>query len=226
MCVDSDGHLRGTYKAQRSVAYVEESVSLEDILKKKLCTFTQKERYNLSIALTSSLLQLSHTPWLQESWNKNSIVFLRAKGSSSSSVTAVDVMHPYLTREHKEINTPVRQRSGEPNDSLKIVALGIMLLEITYGVLIEDLLRLEDLGPNHMPNEASYLQAARRWLMGKEGKGQFSFAFQEAISYCLKCFVEPGAILSDEAFAKTIEDRVWRPLEDEMDILLNGPVVK
>ncbi|OCL00859.1 uncharacterized protein K441DRAFT_599828 [Cenococcum geophilum 1.58] len=224
-CLDNDGHLRGAYNAQRSVAYVDE-VSLEDILKKNPGTFSQQERYNLSITLTSSLLQLSNTPWLQETWNKTDIIFLRAKDECPLSRIAVDVKHPYLTREHKQTTTFVRRGSGEPKDSSKVVALGIMLLEICYGLPIEELLRPEDLGPNNRPTEISYLQAARRWLMGKEGDGEFSFAFVKAIWYCLQCFMNPSASLSDQAFLKTIKEHVLVPLEEEMNMLLFGPLVR
>ncbi|EXJ78185.1 hypothetical protein A1O3_09346 [Capronia epimyces CBS 606.96] len=98
-----------------------------------------------------------------------------------------------------------------------------MLLEICYLRPIEELLVPEDLGPNNQPTEISYLQAARRWLMEKKGKGEFSFAFLNAISYCLQCFMNPYASLSNQAFSKTIEERILVPLEDEMNMLLFGP---
>jgi hypothetical protein len=190
---------------------------------KKPGTLNQQERYNLSITLTSSLLQLSHTPWLQGTWNKADIIFLRAKDGCPMSGIAVDIKHPYLTREYKQTTTLVRRSSDEPNDSSKVVALGVMLLEICYGLPIEEILRPEDLGPNNRPTEISYLQAARRWLMGKEGTGEFSFAFVKAIRYCLQCFMDPCASLSNQAFSKTIEEHVLAPLEKEMNMLLFGP---
>ncbi|EXJ78184.1 hypothetical protein A1O3_09345 [Capronia epimyces CBS 606.96] len=76
-CLDGEGHLRGAYNAQRSVAYVDGGASLEDVLTNN--GLDRQEQYNLSITLTSSMLQLSHTPWLQETWSKADIIFLRAK---------------------------------------------------------------------------------------------------------------------------------------------------
>ena len=135
----------------------------------------------------------------------------------------VGVKHPYLTREHKQATQLVR-RSDKLNDSSKIAALGIMLLEICYGLPIEELLRPEDLGPQNEATEISYLRAVRRCLMGKESNGEFSFAFTEAISYCLQCFTNPGASLSNNEFSKTIKDHVLAPLEQEMNMLLFGPL--
>ncbi|KAL9580258.1 MAG: hypothetical protein Q9203_006375 [Teloschistes exilis] len=176
-CLDSEGHLRGAYNAQRSVAYIDGGVTLQDILTKKLGTLSPQERYNLSITLTSSMLQLSHTPWLQETWSKADIIFLKAKDGCTMSGITVDIKHPYLAREHKQTTKLVSQSSGTPNDCSKVVALGIMLLEICYGLPIEELLLPEDLGNDNRPTEILHLQAARRWLISKEGKGEFSFAF-------------------------------------------------
>ncbi|KAK6501617.1 hypothetical protein TWF481_009452 [Arthrobotrys musiformis] len=222
-CLDSDGQLRGSYNAQRDIAYSEGETTLCDILAKHPRALGPQERYNLSITLTSSMLQLSNTPWLREGWSKADISFLSAKDGCSMSRPKFDIMRPYLTREHKKIATLARKNSGEPNDSSKVLALGIMLFEISYGIPIEELITPDDLGPNSQPTEISYLQVVRRYIMGKEGKGQFSFAFLNAISYCLQCFMNPGATLSDLTFFKTIEEQVLAPLEAEMDMLLFGP---
>lgn len=222
-CLDSEGHLRGAYNARRSVAYIDGGVTLQDILTKKLGTLSPQEQYNLSITLTSSMLQLSHTPWLQETWSKADIIFLRAKDEYTKSRITVDIKHPYLAREYKQTTKLVSQSSGTPNDCSKVLALGVMLLEIYYGLPIEELLLPEDLGTDNRPTEISHLQAARRWLMGQEGKGEFSFAFVKAISYCFQCFMNPSASLSCHAFSKTIEEHVLAPLEEEMNMLLFGP---
>ena len=222
-CLDSDGHLRGAYNAQRSVTYIDEALTLQDILTRRHGNLSPQEQYNLSITLTSSMLQLSHTPWLQETWSKADIIFHRAKDDRTMSGIPVDLKRPYLNREHKRTATHARPNSHEPRDSPKVVALGIMLLEICYGLPIEELLLPEDLGPDDRPTDISYILAARRWLMEKEGKGEFSFAFIKAIKYCLQCFMNPSASLSNPTFLKTIEELVLAPLEWEKNILLFGP---
>jgi hypothetical protein len=169
---------------------------------------------------------LSHTPWLRDSWNKADIVFFRAKDGSPVSNVSVDIRHPYLTRKHQQTATLIHRSNSDPNDSSKIAALGIMLLEICYGLPIEQLVMPEDLGPNNRPTEISYLQAARRWLMGKESYGEYSFAFVKAISYCLQCFMNSSASLLDQEFSKTMEENVLAPLEEEMNMLLFGPLTR
>ncbi|KAF2809247.1 uncharacterized protein BDZ99DRAFT_534021 [Mytilinidion resinicola] len=79
----------GAVPAQRSITFVDDGVSLDNLLVKS--ALIPQEKYALSITLTSSLLQLSHTLWLPNSWNKTDIIFLRAKGGSAVAGTTVDV---------------------------------------------------------------------------------------------------------------------------------------
>ena len=97
----------------------------------------------------------------------------------------VDLRHPYLTREHKA--GPAISLNGEKstNDCSKLLALGVMLLEISTGHPMEIIRKPEDLGANHQPNELGELNAARRWLQEEQSSGNVTFAFQSAISYCL-----------------------------------------
>lgn len=221
LCVDNQGQLRGTYNAEHELKYVDGGISLEDILQKHPGDLGLKERYDLSITLISSLLQLSHTPWLQESWNKSDIVFFRAHNGGSKAKLGVDVKHPYLTREHQQTTPLIHRSIDEVTDSSRILALGIMLLEICSGLPIEHHLKDEDRGCNDQYTEISHLQAVHRLL--QEHENDFSWAFSEAISYCLQCFMKPRASLSDHVFSKTIENNVLAPLENERTTLLYGP---
>jgi hypothetical protein len=196
--------------------------TLGDILLKQPGTLSKEEIYTLAITLTSSLLQLSQTPWLSQSWNKSDIIFLRAKDGGC---TFADVKHPYLTRTHTPDSVlQVRKNAMLGNDCSKLLALGIMLLEINHGQPIEHLRRPEDLGPNNQANELTNLQAAKRWLIDQKDKGNLSWAFFNAISHCLKCFVDPSASLQNEEFCRTIEEQVLAPLEDEKNLWLYGPL--
>ncbi|KAF4553332.1 Hypothetical protein D9617_7g030590 [Elsinoe fawcettii] len=224
-CVDEKGCLRGGYDAQREVAYAVRETSLQEILQRQPGTLRHLERYHLAIALTVALLQLSHTSWLKQSWNKASIMFLRARSTQSKFGPAVDVSHPYLVREHELQTALATTSNGAPTDSSKIAALGIMLLEVCEGVPIEAYIEAEDVGPKGQANEMSYMAAARRYLSQDPTEGISQYAFGRAIEYCLKCFWEPRASLADPVFAKTLEENVLVPLEQEMNIIRYGPAV-
>ena len=218
--LDSNGHLRGAYPAQpRALAYVENAVSLGEMLAERQASLSKEDVYSLSITLSSSLLQLSHTPWLGQSWNKADIIFLRAKDGSASSV---DVKHPYLTREHKSDNASVIPHNGYPeNDCSKLLALGVLLIEINASQPLESMRLPGDLVPDSEPNELTDLQAGRRWVLEQKNKGNLTLGFSSAISHCLKCFVDPTASLQNPDFRRAVEEQVLAPLEEEFSILFD-----
>lgn len=218
LCLDSNDHLRGVYPAQpRALTYVEKSVSLAEILVEQKRLLSKKEVYNLCITLSSSLLQLSQTPWLSQSWEKADIIFHRAKDGSASSV---DVEHPYLTREHISKDVGLGLNDTHPaRDSSKLLALGVLLVEIHSGKPIENMWLQGDLGFNGKPNELTKPIVVQRWLQEQMINGNLSTAFHSAISHCLDCSTSSTADLQSLDFRRTVEERVLAPLEKEMSSL-------
>jgi hypothetical protein len=94
--LDSQDRLRGIFDTACKVAYADNYITLKELILQRPGHLTLQERYSLSITLVSSLLQLTQTPWMQNSQLATDIVFLRAS-SRPGSRTNVDVGHPYLT---------------------------------------------------------------------------------------------------------------------------------
>lgn len=203
----------------RSIAYFEREVSLADILESQPDLLKSPYHYILSITLTASLLQLGHTPWLGQSWSKGNVIFLRAKHGSPH---LVDVKHPYLTLPEAS-QSPSPTWNNIRNDSSKLLALGVMLLEICSGQPIERLRKPEDFAPNSR-TELADLYTVRRWLTERQSDGEISFAYWAAIQHCLKSFVNPVANLENEDFVQTVKQEVLIRLEDEMNFILDGQV--
>ena len=205
------------YPAQpRALTYIENAVSLGEMLAKQQASLSKENVYTLSITLVSSLLQLSHTPWLSESWDKADIIFLRAKDGSASSV---DVKHPYLTREHKSDNASVITHNNYPqNDCSKLLALGV---QINASQPLESMRLPGDLVPDSEPNELTEPQAGRRWVLEQKNKGYLTLGFYSAISHCLNCFVDPTANLQNPDFRRAVEEHVLAPLEEEFSFLFD-----
>ena len=212
-CLDTKGHLRGYYQAHPQVAVAaNDIINLAGMLGQKY-DLSLEETYSLSVTLSSSLLQLSQTPWLSHSWTKSDLLFLRAKNAS---IPRIDFRHPYLTTEH----IPGRAiASIRRNDSSNVLALAILLVEILSGQPIESLRRPEDMGIGQQPHEFTDLQVAHRWTIAKEESGNLTSGFQSAISHCLKCFVGSALDLTDAASRVMIEEQVLSPLQEEMSFL-------
>lgn len=214
LCLDSKNHLRGVYPAQpRAPTYIENSVSLAEMLLNGQQSRSKKDVHYLSVTLSSSLLQLSHTPWLSQSWDKADIIFHRTRDDSAS---CVDGKRPYLIREHIPGNAGLlRQNPCPRNDCSKLLALGVLLMEISSSQPVESLRFEEDFGPNKEPNEMTNVQAVRRWIEEQMNKGTLSPAFYSAIFHCLKCFVDPTGNLKNLEFRTAVEEQVLAPLEEE-----------
>lgn len=105
---DEMGVLRGGHPTpRRACLYMDRMVTLGDLLQKLQGRLAIRELYALAITLTASLLQLSHTPWLQALWCKRDIAFLRA---NHHSYTSVDIQHPYLIQTYPLSRYPPNYR--------------------------------------------------------------------------------------------------------------------
>ena len=103
-----------------------------------------------------------------------------------------------------------------------LLALGIMLLEISSGRSLESIRIPQDLGTSQTPDNDSDLITAHRWLLDQEMQGNLSYGFVTAITSCLQAYLNPRADSSDPEFCRHIQETVIKPLEVEMQCLLYG----
>jgi hypothetical protein len=94
-----------------------------------------------------------------------------------------------------------------------------MLLEITCAQPIDVIRELQDLGGLTAPTEGTDHKTAIRWLFKLDENGSLTRGFSSAITTCLQAYMNPRASLSDPEFERMIEEKVLRPLQDEMEFL-------
>lgn len=130
--------------------------------------------------------------------------------------------HPHASPGQHGTSTVYTTKADElaHDDSINLLALAKMLLEIRSSRRIEELRTWDDLGPNAIPNEATDLQTLKRWIARE--KGNLSFAFRGAIGYCMKCFADPDTDLEDLEFRQGVIDSVVVPLLEELRYLQEG----
>jgi hypothetical protein len=194
----------------------------------------------------ASFLQLHNTPWVGDRWSGRDVHFfeepLATANQATTSTTAkrVDINHPFVTQTYKTaanststtttlssttatIYSTTNSSATPPpahDDRINLLTLARLLLEIRSSRRIADLRRGEDLGPDAVPNEATDLQTLKRWVQLE--KGSLSFAFRGAVAYCMKCFADPDADLSDLAFRQGVVEGVVVPLLEELWCLREG----
>lgn len=216
---------------------------------KKRQPLTDEDRYILAITLVASFLQLYKTPWFGDRWTERDICFFEEplitttnKVSTINTIGCqgkrVDIHHPFVTQTYKSAVNATSSPTGalpsestiysatggrgaeQPlahDDSVNLLILARLLLEIRSSRRIEHLRRCEDLGPDALPNEATDLQTLKRWI--QQEKGNLSFAFRDAVKYCMKCFADPDTDLKDLAFRQSVIEGVVVPLLEELDYL-------
>ncbi|KAJ6120118.1 hypothetical protein N7523_004398 [Penicillium sp. IBT 18751x] len=238
-CLNDTGCLKPRPSLKETAAeYVQQSLSLEALLPHFKAKLPFTEVYRLAITLIASILQLNHTPWLETKWSKRNIVFARA---NSSMPLTVDLRYPSLVKEFDRgtllqnstsKSSQLIQKSGagsrRPDGTLvnrtcsNLLALAIMLLEISSGRPVEQRLR-DDQITNILPNDQSSLQLAEEWLKEENFHGRLSCAFFQAILTCLQGYLNPDANFDDDQYCNAFKEKALLPLEEEMNFLLFGP---
>jgi hypothetical protein len=109
-------------------------VTLDDLLRRKYQPpLSRRQRYYLALILASSFLQLRDSSWLPcAAWRKRDISFLR--DANNPAILLLD--RPYVTRDFSITSTEAThcQLDGVSG----IALLGIVLLELCFGTLIEE----------------------------------------------------------------------------------------
>ncbi|KAI0150958.1 hypothetical protein BJ166DRAFT_378472 [Pestalotiopsis sp. NC0098] len=153
--------------------------SLEDMLLNAEKKPTRRQRYAISLILASSFLQLQNTQWITCLWQKSSIVFPEQKvGTDGVRIDAPFVAHNLRDGDTGDVE------SNLPAQGLS--SLGVTLLELCFGNVIEDHPRRPKLPPELDTAEvktALDAQAAACWL--KDVTEEAGPDFTNAIGWCL-----------------------------------------
>ncbi|CAM1505024.1 Fc.00g106610.m01.CDS01 [Cosmosporella sp. VM-42] len=110
------------------------SVSLNTILRNH--TLSKKMKYILSFLLSKSVWQFYHTEWMGKEWTKDSIHFMFERRGTANSA-GVYLNEPFISS-HFDPKANQDDARFRPHKFPKIKALGIILLEIELGIVIED----------------------------------------------------------------------------------------
>ncbi|KAM0550339.1 hypothetical protein ACHAPJ_009010 [Fusarium lateritium] len=110
------------------------SVSLSMILRNH--KLSQKMKYLLSYLLAKSTWQFYSTDWLGKEWAKESIHFMFERRQSPKGA-GIYLNEPFISA-HFDPDSNINDSEFRPHKFPKIKALGIILLEIELGTVIED----------------------------------------------------------------------------------------
>ena len=147
-----------------------EHITLQEILaKQKRLLDTRRQRYQIALSIASAYLQLHGSEWAT-AWNKGEIFFL------FEPVKASLCNDPRISRDL------VSSRQQEPLDH-SIGVLGITLLEVFYGSVLEEYPMYQRNVPAAGPTVSSDVQTAKLWCVNHASNEDENFAY--VIEWCL-----------------------------------------
>jgi hypothetical protein len=220
--MDSPGYLSDDHDRQFEVQLLSEHeipssgnafISLDALLRGS--SLLRRQRHLIASILASSVVQLQSTPWLTEKLDKRDIVFLK-RGIE------VILEHPYVRHSFEAVNSiqPSSVSSASlPGDRFaariatrnSLSSLGIVLLELCFGQVIEDQPRWKHhLGADGMPHDGTDYMTARDWA---EMVCDQEPEFDSIIKKCVHWTFEEKADWSNQNFTAAVYCKIVQPLE-------------
>ncbi|KAI8719935.1 hypothetical protein NCS52_00775800 [Fusarium sp. LHS14.1] len=186
-------------------------VTLEEVLEGKkglrpLISLAEKVR--LALAIASSVLQLSKTPWLPEPLTQKNVHFFRRGDSLSHE-------HPFLQRKLPECSAKYPSNGSESescsfSNNPTLFALGMLLLEIIIGSSLGQLWQADDEGPDG-ENDSLIRDLIIANRMLEQRVALINPAYKAVVERCIGCTESKG--LDEEDFRQTVYNGVVMELE-------------
>ncbi|KAF2803298.1 uncharacterized protein BDZ99DRAFT_482153 [Mytilinidion resinicola] len=192
---------------------------LMDAEKKRKCSIysvpSAMMKLNIALIVAPSVLQLYQTPWLDETWGKEDILFMQRPGGEV-------ILAPFVSR---QFSTAPSTRDGTTRctniarnrlvRNTWLFALGVLLIVLCYGRSLEDLRIPEDGGDDSGVANWDLFAAFRL----RKDEGIFSEAggrYGDAVRRCIRCdFEQRVTDLDTKEFRVTVYDRAIVSLEED-----------
>ncbi|MCJ1324464.1 hypothetical protein MMC10_001126 [Thelotrema lepadinum] len=203
-------------------------VPVSEMIARKSSSFTLGERYRLAVIIAHSVLQLSNTPWLPQTWKLEDILTVRkainnraTKPSTSASIHPVDTCQFrgfYISKPFPPQQTNQNQSQSPYITLLRsppLFFLGLALIELCLNKPISALRdpKLDRLDASGAPNLLTDWAAAKRLVDVVLKKAGSRYA--DAVRRCIHCdFDQREVSLENETFRRAVYEGVLGPLEE------------
>ncbi|KAK8115459.1 hypothetical protein PG984_011961 [Apiospora sp. TS-2023a] len=173
------------------------SISLSSLLEATL--LDTKSRLLLSYILAKAVWQFYDSKWMRQEWNKDALHFMFEK--TSTVPKAVLVNEPFLYHDFGKDTRPPEDDAMRVHQFPKILALGIILLEIEFGIDLKDKRSADCVNDDGSPTINADLTTAI-----------------EVFNNDLQAKTEPTSFDQHQGDAESIREALWtgvvRPIEN------------
>ncbi|KAI4713190.1 hypothetical protein J4E89_002169 [Alternaria sp. Ai002NY15] len=195
----------------------DQRVSLQQMMATQGAAFQIKEKCTLALTLASAVYHLHNTPWLEESWDLNDICIL------SQSVLSDQ---PYISRDFPATApAPAHSQRKRIIKNSIIFALGVALLEISYGKPLQTFVTKEDLddATGNRTAVTDYL-VAERLAKGLRARELSNYA--DATQRCIHCNFEASVFsLDNDDFRERFYQGVIVPLRKDYEYVVSAATI-
>lgn len=201
-------------------------ISLDDFIRTRAGTLTEKTKRIIAVMLGHGLLHLHGTGWMQQSWGASKVIFYQI----SSAVPIRPYIQVDLGENVSECNSDDHHAPDDEEDYFGnddcfvhpfpgLVTLGMMLMQVYMARTFESFAQefeMED--PEQLNSNAKFGLAS---LAFKKYASAISFSEQywRAIDRCLDPKIRydnDGEIMNQDDLRRVIYDEIVGPLEDEL----------
>ena len=178
-------------------------------------------RYKLALIVASAVLQLHATPWLRERWCLDDIHFLSNRDNSSFITTpyvSKTVALPEDSRQNQNVTDEPETQAFNCIANEMMFALGVALIEISYGVPIIQLKKPGDIEIEGLTN----FFIATRIVNQNEIKSRDHDKYAEVVLRCVKgqlSTLHTPLSLEETKVQQSFYDDVILPLQEINDSL-------
>ncbi|CAN9167645.1 unnamed protein product [Alternaria alternata] len=193
----------------------DERVTLQEVMMKQGTTFLIKEKCTLALTLASAVYHLHNTPWLEETWDLNDICILSQSLLSDQ---------PYISRDFPSTATsPIQNQRVRIIKNSIIFALGVALLEISYGKPLNTFVTSEDLDASGNRTAFTDYLIADRLAEGLRTRELPNYA--DATQRCIHCNFEASVYsLHNDDFRERFYQGVIVPLRKDYEYVVSTTV--
>lgn len=201
-------------------------ISLEEFIRTRATTLTEKTKRILAVMLGHGVLHLHGTGWIQQSWAATNVIFHQ--------ISSAIPIRPYIQVSFIENASECSAHESDVSDDEEdffgnddcfahpfpsLVTLGMVLMQVYMGRTFESIAQdfnIED--PGQLNSNAKFALASDAF---KKYASDISFSEQywHAIDRCLDPNIqydEDGEVMDQDSLRGVIYDEIVGPLEDEL----------
>jgi hypothetical protein len=174
--------------------------------------FYERDRLKLAIILTTSLLRLHSTPWLQDMWTTRDILFRPLHDDLDEEA----VLQPYLAQTFPTPQVAMRSKAPPMVRNASLYALGKVLIQLIESRPLADEQHLNQITSGGMVDpELEFAAGLEPTIFRKAGK-----TWADVVRRCLYCEFDvdtTSARLDNDEFLRRVHALVIKPLAEALE---------